>query len=452
MRRSNRSRSNLPLKNFSLGNRLDLSLIRLARIKKRKMPQTMGETVDSYEAMLNELELQTSMLTSQSSIEVQKAEVLTNQLTSQINTSEAIVIAQLNQYSAEQVASVSTQVKNSNQSITMSPDSNVYDMSFISTMDYSKVNISNDSNVLESRVDNRENFRLELLDMKTEITFHQGLISKTRLDDPMLTDLYNARNYFVIKYYFACIKFYQEATVIGFLHNPTNNIANLNDYIKINEENLAPAKIALEGKRLSIGEEAYNKELSNLKYIESMLIMAKYRLKYISQAFAGKWTPPTFESLLKIAEDQNMTLSRVVFDMSEMTRQTLCIPDWVLGIAEMYNQIEVFNQGANVVPLNPYDAVWIRKAKEIINMEAEGVVSTASKLFTVIDKYWEVLTGSFTKMENMHIDAVLDKASREDNNPNYTYIYPYSDDGVDLIYFDEEQIKLEALIDTSTIL
>ena len=418
--------------------RLDLSLIRLARLKKRKMPQTMGDTVDAYEAMLNELNLQVSMLTSQSTIEVQKAQVLTSQLTTQINTAEAQVTAQLNTYSQALVAQVSTQVAASEQSVKFQ-GTNVYDMSFITNMDYSKVVISNDSSVLESRVDNREAFRQKVLEMKTEVTFHQGLIQNTRIDDPMLTDLYNARNHFLLEYYLACILFYQEATVIGFLHNPTNNIANLKDYIKLNEDNIPPSKVALEAKRLSIGEVAYAAEADKIKYIEGMLITAKYRLKFILTAFAGKWTPPTFQSLMDIATRNDSTLSRVVYDMSEQTRQTICIPDWILGIAEMYNQIEVFNQGANIVPLNPYDAIWIRKAKEVINLEAAGVVNTASKLFAAIDQYWISLTGAFRTIEDLHVDAVLEKASREDADPNY--VYKYTDVGLNLVFFDEAVIK-----------
>ena len=417
--------------------RLDLSLIRLARLRGRKMPQEMGTAVDSYEAMLNELQLQTDMLTSQASIEVQKAEVLTQQLITQINTAEAGIIEQLNTFSKDLVATVADQVTVSEASLKFT-GTDIYDMSFIKTMDYNAITILNEKTVLQSRIDNREVYKNKMIEMKAEVTFHQGLINHTASDSFMMKDLCNARNHFLLEYYKACIYFYQEATVIGFLHNPTNNIENLKEYIKLNELNIPLAKTANENSRISKGEQAYNNELTRIKYIEKMLLTAKFRLKYIMMAYAGKWAPPSFDSLMKIAEERNLSLSRTVYDLSETSRQSLCIPDWIIGIAEMYNQIEMFDQGCSIVPLNPYNPIWIRKAKEVINLEAEGVVNTAQKLFIVIDKYWTTLVGAFEIIENLHVDAVLAKASVEDNSTNY--VYPYKDTGITLVYFDDNSI------------
>jgi hypothetical protein len=413
--------------------KLDISLLRLARKRKVKMPQTMGEAIDSYEAMLNELQLQTSMLTSQSSIEAQRAEVLTNQLISQINTAEAQVTAELNNYSQDLVASVSEQVKASEQSVNFT-DTNLYDMSFISTMDYNKVTVLNDAPTIETRVDRRELYRQQMKDLKLEVTFQQGLIKQTAINDTMLPLLYNSRNHYLCEYYLSCIRFYQEATIMGFLYNPTYNIENLKQYISLNESNLPIAKEKNENNRFSIGEEAYRKECDRLKYIERLLITAQYRLKYVETAFVGKWTPPTFETITKMAEEKNLTYSRTVYDMSEYTRQTLCIPDWIMGIAEMYNRIEMFEQGCAIVPLNPYNPVWIQKAKSVISLESQGVINAASKMFLAIDKYWESLTGCFETIENLHIEAALDKGLREDATPITNLRYT---DNLDLVFFDE---------------
>lgn len=414
---------------------LDLKLIRNARKNKQPMPSLLGTMVDDYEAQLNELELQMALLVAQSEIERQKAEVLANQIVEQIHIAEAEILKFLNSYSKELVDSIAAQVTVSEESLKFK-GTDIYDMSFISNMDYSKIKIYNDKSLLQKREDKREVYRKKMVENKKNVDFHMGLIQNTAVGDTMLPDLYNARNYYLREYYLSCIAFYQEATCIGFLMNPTNNLENLKQFIALNDSNIPKMKTDNDAKRLSIGEEAYQKELARIKFIERTLVSAKSRLKYLTLAYEGKWKPPTFETLTEYAEKHNLTYSRTVYDLNEFSRNSLLIPDWILALAEMYNLIEVSEQGSDVVQLNPYNPIWIRKAKAVINLETPGVKSTSEKLFKVIDAYWEVLTGGFQTLEDYHLEAIIIKAKNIDSTPvtGYEITTDY-----DLVSFDEDQ-------------
>jgi hypothetical protein len=252
---------------------------------------------------------------------------------------------------------------------------------------------------------------------KQEVDFAQELIAKTDPieDGNMLPELYNQRNHFIRQYYLSAIMFYQECTIVGFLYNPTNNLENLKEFINFNETSIPNQKKNLEYKRLSIGEDAYKEELEKINYLERMLVTAKARYKYLNLAYEGKWTPPTFDTLKEYANKNDMTYSRVIYELNEQSRQTLCVPDWVLAIAEMYNVIQ--KQEEPMTELNPYDSRWIRKAKEVINLESEGVNYTAQKLFKAIDEYWIALTMGISDLEDFYLDAIIQKAMAEDSSP-----------------------------------
>lgn len=409
---------------------LDLILLRKARKKKQITDQGLGTAIDSYEAMLNELQLATQMLVDQSSIERQKAEILANQISEQIKVAEDQILKMMNDVQKQMFDKIYSQVKLSEESIKFK-GTNLYDLSFISNFDYSKITLFNDRSYLERRPNRLEEFRAEMTMNYIETHFAEGLCRSTDDKDPMLADLMNQRNYFLKQYYLSAIKFYQESTILGFLSNPTNNIENLKEFVRFNEENIKSAIDKANNNHLAMGDEAYKKEIERIRFIERMVVTAKARLKYLNQAYEGKWQPPTFDDIDKYAETNDLTYSRAVVEMNAKTRETLCIPDWVLSIAEMYNQIEIFEQGSDVVPLNPYDIKWIRKAKEVINLESEGVRYTAQKLFKAIDTYWEALTFGFQDIEDYHLENVIAKALAEDTSPIGSYMVATNYDFVD---------------------
>jgi len=409
---------------------LDLILLRKARQKGQIKDEGMGTAIDSYEAMLNELQLATQVLVDQSAIERQKAEILANQISAQIKVAEEQILKFMNSYQQQMFAKIYSQVKVSEESIKFK-GTDFYDLSFISNFDYSQVTLFDDRSYLQKRPNMLEEYRAEMTLNYIETHFAEGLCRMTDDKDPMLPDLMNQRNFFMKQYYLSAIKFYQEATVVGFLSDPTNNIENLKEFIKYNESNISSVINKANNNRLSMGEEAFKKEIERIRYIERMVVTAKARLKYLTLAYEAKWQPPTFDDITKYAEENDLTYSKAVVELNLKSRETLCIPDWVLAIAEMYNQIEVFEQGSDVVPLNPYDIKWIRKAKEVINLEAEGVRFTAQKLFKAIDTYWEALTFGFQDIEDYHLENVLAKALAEDTTPISGYMIATNYDFVD---------------------
>ena len=420
---------------------LDISLLRLARKKKNvKLPKMLGDYVDSLEAQLNELQLQIQMIVDQSSVERQKAEILAGQIQAQIKVAEDQILSFLNSYQKEIFNKIYAKVQVSEASLKFK-GTDLYDLSFISNFDYSKVQLFNDKSLLEKRADRRELFRSQMKAHKQEIDFVQGLIAKTDVvvDANMLPELYNQKSHFIRQYYLSAILFYQECTIVGFLYNPTNNLENLKEFISLNETNIPNQKKALDNKRLSIGETAYAEELEKIAYLERMLVTAKARYKYLSLAYEGKWTPPTFDTLKEYAVKNDLTYSRAVYELSEKSRQTLCIPDWVLAIAEMYNVIQ--KQEEPMTELNPYDARWIRKAKEVINLESEGVNYTAQKLFKAIDEYWIALTMGITDIEDFYLDAVIQKALAEDSSPIGDFLIT---NDYNLVDFSEDLNKINA--------
>lgn len=429
------------LNNLVYNQSLDLAMLRLGRKNKNvRIPKTMGTYIDSLEAQLNELQLQLSLIVDQSSIERQKAEILANQIQAQIKLAEDKLLSFLNSYQKEIFNKVYSQVKVSEESLKFK-GTNLYDLSFISNFDYSKVQLYNDRSLLEQRVDRRKVYLTEMRDNWNEVNFATGLIKRTdaTIDAKMLPELYNQRNHFIREYYLSAIKFYQESTIIGFLHNPTNNLENLKQFISLNEENIPNLKKNLEYKRLSIGEAEYLNQKEQIDYSERMLITAKARLKYLMQAYEGTWTPPTFETLKEYATKNNMTYSRVVYELNEKTRQTLCVPDWIVSIAEMYNKIQKLEEP--MTELNPYDSRWIRKAKEVINLESEGVSYTAQKLFKAIDEYWIALTMGISDLEDYYLDAIIAKAVAEDSSPVGSFVIT---NDYNLVDFTEDMNKLNA--------
>lgn len=391
---------------------LDITLLRLMRRRKRPLPRGLGENIDTYEAQQNELQLALQMLTSQSAIERQKAEEILKSLTIQIKVAEDQILSFMNAYQKQQYDKLFKTVKISEESLKFK-GTDIYDMSFITNMDYSKVTTFNDSTLLQKRPDRREQYRQLMKEYKDEVSFADGLIRATDEKDKIIYDLYSQKNYFLKQYYLAAIAFYQEVVVIGFLYNPTNNLENLKEYIEFNDKNI-PIKIqSLNDSRLKIGEEAYLNEIEKIRYIEKMVLLAKLRYKYLKLAYDAKWTPPTLESINEFAVKNDLTYSRAVYELNQKSRETLCIPDWVLAIAELYNQIAIFEEGSHVVDLNPYDSRWIRKAKEVINLEAEGVEYAAQKLFKAINEYWVTLTFGFQELEDHHLEAIIEMALKE---------------------------------------
>lgn len=422
-----------PISQRHVNESIDLAMIRMRRRKGQYMNQAMGSTTDSLEAQMNELELAIALLTSQSGIERQKAEALAEQLTIQIKTAEDKLLSFLNAEQKKIYDSVYGQVKISEDTLKFK-GTDVYDLSFIRNFDYSKVTTFNDADLMQNRTDNREKYRQEMKDHKTETQWYIGLIANTdKKEYPSIyNELVNSKHYHLKQYYLSAIKFYQEATVIGFLLNPTNNISNLKDFIFYNETNLKKNIEALDFKRLELGEEKYKLEKDKFAYLDRMVKTAKARLKYLEKAYEGLWIPPTLETLEKYATDNNTTFSKAVYELNAKTRSTLCVPDWILGIAEMYNMVQKFEEP--MTELNPYDARWIRKAKEVVNLESKGVKYTAEKLFEAIDRYWEALCFGFQEIENQYIDLAIEYALKEDA----TKPVPAYSDGLRIINFDDD--------------
>ena len=406
--------------NSKVDQTLDLALIRMTRKNRNApLPKGMGDMIDSLEAKLNELQLQASMLTSQAEIERKKAEALVSQISIQVKTAEDEILKFLNDYQKQIYDQIYSQVKVSEESLKFK-GTDIYDLSFITNFDYSKVKIYNDKTLLQQRPDRREEFRVLMSEYKMEVQFAQGLITKTDPKDFMYGELYNQRNYYIKQYYYSAIQFYQESTIIGFLNNPTNNLENLKEFISLNESNLPNQRKSVESNRLKIGEEAYKNESARLDFLERMLVTAKARLKYLMLAYEAKWAAPSLAEIDKYAVEKDITYSKAVKELNDLARQTLCIPDWVLAIAEMYNLIQRYEEP--LTDLNPYDARWIRKAKEVINLESEVVNYTAQKLFKAIDQYWLALAGGIADLEDYHMDIIIAKAIAEDTTPVSHYM------------------------------
>lgn len=415
---------------------LDIALLRMGR-KNNNMGalsnQTMGSTVDEIEARNIELELAIQMLTSSSSVERQRAEELIKQITLQLNLAEEKLLSLLNSQQKLMYDKIYSQVKISEDTLKFK-GTDLYDLSFVRNFDYSKIVTINDASFMESRLDRREEYRQQMRDNKKEVEFAIGLIKQTDASEypGIIQELYNQKHYYLKEYYMSCIRFYQEATVIGFLTNPTNNIENLKQFIYYNDGSLQKNIDDVNFHRLELGEERYKAEMDRLNQIDRMVKTAKARLKYLQQAYDGLWIPPTFDTLTKYAEANDMTYSRAVYEMNEKTRSTLCVPDWILSIAEMYNMLQKFEEP--MTELNPYDSRWIRKAKEVVNMESVGVKYTAEKLFKAIDEYWIALTFGMQELEDLYLNAVIEKALKEDRTAS---VPAYSNDLVP-IDFDED--------------
>jgi len=398
---------------------LDLNLVRLARRKGNPLPATLGTMVDQYEALQNELELAVSQLVTQSAIERQKAEILASQITVELKTAQSQILSFLNTYQKQMFDQIYSQIKVSEESLKFK-GTDIYDMSFVSNMNYDNIKVFNDKTLLQRRQDKREYFRQEMIRFKKETSFAEGLYLMTDEKESdevknIKLELGNQKNDMLKEYYLAAIGFYQEAAIMGMLHNPTNNLENLKEFIGYNEANIPNMIDRVNGNRLAMGEDAFFNEMSRIAHIERMVVIAKARLKYLMLAYEGKWSPPTFKTIQDYADKNDVTFSKAVYELNQKSRQTLCVPDWILAIAEMYNQIAVFDQGPAIVPLNPYDERWIRKAKEVVTLESEGVKYAADKLFKAIDSYWHVLTFGFSSSEDSYIEAALDKALREDS-------------------------------------
>lgn len=412
---------------------LDLAMIRMRRKKGQYLNQQMGSTTDSIEAQMNELEMAMALLTSQSGVERQKAEALAAQLTIQIQLAEDKLLAFMNAEQRKIYDNVYGQVKVSEDTLKFA-NTDIYDLSFIRNFDYSKVTTFNDSDLMQNRPDNREVYRKEMLDHKTETQWYIGLIANTDKNQypSIYNELINSKHYHLKQYYLAAIRFYQEATVIGFLINPTNNLSNLKDFIFYNETNLKKNIDSLAFKRVELGEVAYATEVKKFDYLDRMVKTAKARLKYLEKAFDGLWVPPTTESLSQYATDNNVTYSKAVYELNQKTRSTLCVPDWILAIAEMYNMVQKFEEP--MTELNPYDARWIRKAKEVVNLESKGVQYTAEKLFKAIDEYWNALTFGIQEIEDQYVDLAIQYAIKEDSTKP---VASYSD-GLKVVDLDED--------------
>jgi hypothetical protein len=424
---------NLIKKQKDVNDTLNLAMLRMGRRKNNvSLPQTMGDTIDLIEAKLNDLQLQVSIIIGQTASEVVKSGLIANDLKIQIKLAEDDVLKTLNSYQKNLYDNIYKNVKVSEETLKFK-NTDIYDMSFISNLDYSKIKKFNDKSLLESRADNRQIYLAQMKQNKIESLFAQGLISNTDENDSIIADLYNQRNYYTREYYLSAIRYYQECTVIGFLKNPTNNLENLKEFIALNENNLPTQFKSLEFKRLELGEDGYKDELEKLNYAQRMLITAKGRLSYLMDAYNGTWQPPTFDTLKKYANDHNLTYSRVVYELNEQTRYTLCVPDWLLGIAKMYNEVQKFEEP--LTELNPYDLRWVRKAREVVNLESEGVKYTAQKLEKALQEYWIVLTMGIQQLEDFHLDAIIAKALTEDETPVGGYVI--SND-ITLVSFDDD--------------
>lgn len=416
---------------------LDLAMLRMRRKKGQYLNQQMGSTTDSIEAQMNELELAMALLTTQTGVERQKAELLAQQLTLQIKLAEDKLLSFLNAEQKKIYDSVYGQVKVSEDTLKFK-NTDVYDLSFIRNFDYSKVTTFNDADLMQNRTDNREVYRQAMKTHKTETQWYIGLIANTNKNEypAIYNDLVNSKQHHLKEYYLSAIKFYQEATVIGFLLNPTNNLTNLKDFIFYNETNLKKNMDDLSFKRLELGEEGYATEVKKFSYLDRMVKTAKARLKYLQKAYDGLWIPPTTDSITKYAEDNNMTYSKAMYDLNEKTRSTLCVPDWILAIAEMYNMVQKFEEP--MTELNPYDARWIRKAKEVVNLESKGVQYTAEKLFKAIDEYWTAISFGIKEIEDQYVDLAIEYALKEDA----TKPIPAYSDGLRIIDFDDDTVEM----------
>lgn len=393
-----------------LENDLNLHLLRIHRKQHRPIDKTLGTTVDEYEAMLNDLQLQMQMLTSQAQQEVKNVETIKNEIEAQIKVQQEEIIKFLNNYSQSLVSQLMDSVKISTTDLKFK-GTDVYDLSFLRNFDYSKVNLIKDTQSNMKRSRSASELRNKLLEYKSEFFFANGLVQYTDPYHSMYPLLVNQRNYFLMEYYRTKADYYNEVCIQGLLANPTNNLSTLEDFIKFNDENIKLERQALENQKLSLSVEEYSRRSEKIAYIERMVLMAKLRRNYIKEALESKWNLPSFDDIKAYAEKANVTYSRAIFELRESTNYTMLYPTWFMKIAEMYNMIQRFDEG-EVVQVNPKDDRWIRKAGELVDLESGLNDAMINFLDATVD-YWALLTFSVDASENQYVMQVLDESVTE---------------------------------------
>lgn len=393
---------------MNLENELNLHLVRVHRNKKRPMNQALGTTVDEYEAMLNDLQLQMQMLTSQAQQEVKNVETIKNEIEAQIKVQQDEIIKFLNNYSKEMVNKLMASVEISPSDLKFQGTA-VYDLSFLRNFDYSKVGLINDRRIGMSRPKSLENLRLKLIEYKTEFMFAMGLVKNTNPYDPMSPILTTQRNIYLVEYYKAKAEYYNEVCIQGLLSNPTNDLSTLQDFISFNKDNIDQEKLNLESKKLSMSEEEYKARNEKITYIKRMVLMAELRKRYIEEALNSKWELPSFNDIRAYAGRFNITFSRAVFELKESTNYTMLYPSWFMKIAEMYNVIQRFDEG-DVVQINPKDDRWLRKASELIDVDS-GIEDAVLNFLDATVDYWALLSFGIEASENYYIEQVVDHAN-----------------------------------------